>query len=141
MQSSNIRYLRWLLAFSAVSLIVYVGGFLHGRFTSGWGPFEKYFAASEADEDHAGHDHSAHDHGAHDHGLDQPLSAQKSHGHADEPTGDSHGHAEDEHAHGSSSVLEVSETARKNLGLDRRIFKAHRIAIVHSYAFGAFDHS
>ena len=110
MQSSYSRYMRWLLALSAITLIVYAGGFLHGRFSSGWGPFEQLLATSE--EVPADHDHSLHDHGLHDHashGLDA---------HIEEPATatDPHAH-EDEHAHSGANSLMVSETARKNLGL------------------------
>ena len=100
MQSSYGRITRWLLAMLATSLIVYAGGFLHGRFTSGWGPFNSLFATS-ANEDHSDHDHELLDPSPHNH-ASQGLDA----------------HA-DAHAHGSSSAnsLAVSETARKNLGL------------------------
>lgn len=116
MRSPYGRYLRWLLAFSVVSLFVYVGGFLHGRFTSGWGPLDKLFAETETDDhaDHSSHDHSAHDHSSHDH------SAHDHAAHADEHTtgADAHDHgSEEEHAHESPNSLLVSETARKNLGL------------------------
>ena len=96
MKSAYGRITRWLLAMLATSLIVYAGGFLHGRFTRGWGPFDPWLATTD-EEDHA-HDHASP-------GLDA---------HADE-----HAHTADEHAHASSSAnsLAVSETARKNLGL------------------------
>jgi len=116
---SSYRYIRWLLALSIVTLIVYVGGFVHGRFSSGWGPFQKLFTVSEA-EDRSGHELSSHDHGSNDHashGLDA---------HTDEhaTTADSHGHgAEVEHAHGSANSLLISETARKNLGLTEKFLQ------------------
>ncbi len=100
MQTSYSRILRWLCALSAIALIVYAGGFLHGRFTSGWGPFEKWLAAS-TEEDHSDHNHSSHDHASHS--LDT---------HTDE-----HSPAADAHAHGDANSLSVSDTARKNLGL------------------------
>ncbi len=106
MKSAYSRITRWLLAMLATSLIVYAGGFLHGRFTKGWGPLDPWLATAE--EDHSDRDPELHDHSSHDHashGLDA---------HADE-----HAHAGDEHAHGSSSAnsLAVSEMARKNVGL------------------------
>ncbi len=118
MQFSFSRAMRWSLAFSAIALIVYVGGFLHGRFTSGWGPFEEYFAARE-DEVHAGHDHSLHDHSlrdplSHDHTADVDEHSTSANPHA---------HGKVEHAHESANALAVSETARKNLGLTEAFLK------------------
>lgn len=89
MQSSYSRSVQWLLALPTIALVVYAGGFLHGRFSSGWGPFDKLFA-DKAEDDHAELHHSS----------------------------DAHAHsAEAEHAHGSANALDVSEAARKNLGL------------------------
>jgi multidrug efflux pump subunit AcrA (membrane-fusion protein) len=85
---------------SAIALIVYAGGFLHGRFSSGWGPFDKFFANSPVG-DHSDHDHAT-DADPHAHGADG---------------------AENEHAHGVANSLAVSDMARKNLGLTEEYLK------------------
>ncbi len=117
MQSPYVRYTRWLLVFSGISLLLYVGGFLHGRLTQGWGPLETWFTNLASDD-------QDHDHGAHGLSLrEQAKRGHSSHDHA-EAGGDEHGHedghdhgAADTHAHENSNALLVSETARKNLGL------------------------
>ena len=107
MSQSN-RASRWWFALVLSSFVVYAGGFLHGRFTAGSWPFGSLSNATSTDE-HAGHDHSD---------LSKsPFNRN--------PSSDSHGdhdheeHGHDEHAHDAAATLslEVTETARKNLGL------------------------
>ncbi|MDX1930406.1 MAG: efflux RND transporter periplasmic adaptor subunit [Pirellulaceae bacterium] len=122
MQFSYTRSLRWVLAFSALFVVVYIGGFVHGRLTSGWGPLARFFTADATEENHTDHDHSLHDHG-----LDTPLSARaldrNSHTdkNSDPHAHDEHDHAE--HAQIGSNAIAVSETARKNLGLTEEFLK------------------
>ncbi len=105
MSTRSIQASRWWIALGGALLILYAGGFLHGRFTSGAWPFDSLVRSSISDE-HAGHEHgdlsespflrgTLDDHAHDDH---------------DEPAGDHSGHA-------IGNSLEVSEAALKNLGL------------------------
>ncbi len=93
MNSSSSRTTGFYIAILLAGAIFYAGGLLHGRYIGrGW-PFDLNAQASKTDAhtDHVGHDHgheeAGHDHASHDHGGS------------------------------SENSIELSETARKNLGL------------------------
>lgn len=101
--------------------LLYVAGWLHGQYSVtgklSWDSVSLAFFSAPSQHDASGHDDHDHDH---DH--DHAKAASPGHPLKEKPAADSH-EDHDHASHSDSSSLELSESAKKNLGLTDEYLK------------------